>query len=87
MKLGAVTKLDKRNAAMSKSFDDDVVSGNYNFIFSFPIYGQFSEIRKLDSQVMVSIKLTFKLTMTFYLSETENRTKKSLTQLSNYWSE
>ena len=28
-----------------------------------------------------SVKLTFSLTITFYLIKTENRTKKSLTQL------
>ena len=35
----------------------------------------------LDAQ---SVKLTFSLIVTFYLSKTENRTKKSLTQLSYY---
>ena len=34
-----------------------------------------------------SVKLTFSLVVTFYLTKNENRTKKSLTQLSHYSSE
>ena len=34
-----------------------------------------------------SVKLRFSLVVTFYLTKTENRTKKSLTQLSHYSSE
>ena len=39
MKLGPVTKLDKRNKTTSKSFDDDVMSANCDVIVIFPIYG------------------------------------------------
>ena len=49
MKLGPVTKLDKRNKTMSKKFGDDVISTNCDVIVSFPIYGQFGAIRKPDS--------------------------------------
>ena len=49
MKLGPVTKLDKRNKATSKKFDNDVMLANCEFIVIFPIYGQFEAIRKLDS--------------------------------------
>ena len=38
MTLGAVTKLDKRNKAMPKEFDD-------NIIISFSIHGQFGVTR------------------------------------------
>ena len=38
MTLGAVTKLDKRNKAMPKEFDD-------NIIINFSIYGQFGVTR------------------------------------------
>ena len=48
MKLGPVTKLDKRNMAMSKN-DDDVISANCDVIAFFPIYGQFPAIRKTYS--------------------------------------
>ena len=47
MKLGPVTKLDKRKATSSK-LDDDVVSVNCGVIFIFPIYGQFGAILKPD---------------------------------------
>ena len=49
MKLGPVTKLDKRNKTTSKKFDDDVMSTNRDVIVIFPIYGQFGAIRKHDS--------------------------------------
>ena len=49
MKLGPVTKLDKRNKITSKKFDDDVMSENCDVIVIFPIYGQFGAIRKPDS--------------------------------------
>ena len=47
MKLGPVTKLDKRNTARSKKFDE--FSENCEVIVDFPIYSQFGAIRKLDS--------------------------------------
>ena len=49
MKLGPVTKLDKRNKTISKNFDDDVTSENCDVIAIFPIYGQFGAIWKPDS--------------------------------------
>ena len=39
MKLGLVTKRDKRNTAMSKKFDDVVMSTNCDVIVFFPMYG------------------------------------------------
>ena len=44
------------------------------------IYGQFAAIEKPDSGRMV-YKTYFSLIVTFHLTELENRTKKSLTQL------
>ena len=49
MKRGPVTKIDKKNKATSKKFDDDVMSANCNVIVIFRIYGQFGAIRKPDS--------------------------------------
>ena len=49
MKLGPVTKLDKRNKATSNEFDDDVMSENCGVIVIFPISGQFGAIWKSDS--------------------------------------
>ena len=49
MKLGPVTKLDKRNKTTTKQFDDDIMSANCDVIVIFPIYDQFGAIWKLDS--------------------------------------
>ena len=75
MKLGTVSKLDKRNKTTLKRFENDVMSKNYDVITIFLIYDQFGLIRKPDSRRIVG---------NFYLTKTENRTKKSLTQLSHY---
>ena len=53
MKLGPVTKLDKRNKTTSNKFDDDVISKNYDVIGIFLIYGQFGAIWKTDSGCIV----------------------------------
>ena len=53
MKLGPVTKLDKRNTLTSKKFGDNVMSANCDAIIIFPIYGQFGAIRKPDSGRLV----------------------------------
>ena len=49
MKLGQVTKLDKRNKTISKNFDNDVMSASCDVIVIFPIYGQFGASLKTDS--------------------------------------
>ena len=49
MKLGPVTKLDKKNKTTSKKFDNDVVSASCDVIVIFPVYGEFGAIRKPDS--------------------------------------
>ena len=41
MKLGPVTKLDKKYKITSEKFDDDVMSADSYVIVIFPIYGQF----------------------------------------------
>ena len=51
MKLGPVTKLNKRN--MTEKTDDGVMSTVCNIIFILLIYGQFGAIRKPDSGRMV----------------------------------
>ena len=38
MKLGAVTKLDKRNKTASKKFDDDIMLENFDVIVTSLIY-------------------------------------------------
>ena len=49
MKLGPVTKLDKRNKTTSKNFDNDVISENCDVIGTFWIFGQFGAVRSWDS--------------------------------------
>ena len=49
MKLGPVTKLDKRNKTRSKKFHDEVMLANRDVIIIFLIYGQFGAIRNPDS--------------------------------------
>ena len=76
MQLRLVTKLDKRNK-ISKKIDDDVISENCDITAMFPIYSQFGAIQKPDTRGI-------SLTVTFYYTKSENRTKKSLPQLSHY---
>ena len=49
MKLGSVTKLNKRKETTSKKSDDDVMSENCDIIAIFQIYGQFRAIWKPDT--------------------------------------
>ena len=81
MKLRPVTKLDKTNIATSKKFDGDVISANCDVIVFFPIYGEFAAIRKPDSGCMVCKTYIFINNNLFYFTKTDNKTKKSLMQL------
>ena len=49
MKVGPLTKLNKRNKTTSKKFNVDVMSENYDFIVIFRIFGQFGAIWRPDS--------------------------------------
>ena len=53
MKLGPVTKLDKRNKTMSKKIGDGVILANCDGNVIFLIYGRFGAIRKPDSGCIV----------------------------------
>ena len=53
MKLGLVTKLDKKNTATSKKVGDDLMSAICEVIVIFLFYVQFVAIRKPDSGHMV----------------------------------
>ena len=81
MKFGRVTKPDKRNKKHSKKFDDDVMWENFDVITVFPIYDQFGAIQKPDSGRIVYKTYIF---IKPFILMTENRTKKSLAQLSHY---
>ena len=80
MKLGPVTKLDKRNKKTLKKIDDDVTLANCGVIIFFPIYGQFGAIRKPDSGRMVC-KTCILINSNLYLTKTVNRTKKIIALL------
>ena len=53
MKLGSVTKLDKRNKITPKKIDDDGMWENCDIIVIFPVYGRFRVIRKPDFEGIV----------------------------------
>ena len=59
------------------------MTANCDVIVIFPIYSQFGAIRKPDSGGIVCKTYIF-INSNLYLTKTENRTKKSLTQLSHY---
>ena len=52
MKLGLLSKLEKRNTIALKYFDGDVMSVNYDVIVILSFCGQFSIVQKLDSGYM-----------------------------------
>ena len=81
MKLGPVTKLEKKNKT-SKKFDVDVMSENCEVIVIFRIFGLFGAVRRPDSQSLQ--KFMCLVIVSFCLTKTKNRTKKSQTQLSHY---
>ena len=76
MKLGPVTKLEKRNKMTLRKIDDDVVLRNCGVTAIFRICGQFGAIQKPDSRFIVH-KNYISLSLTFHLIKTANRTKKS----------
>ena len=78
MKLGPVTKFDKRKKR--RKIDDVVTSANCDVTAIFPIGGQLGAAQKLN----FGRTLKFSLIVTFDLINSENRTKKSQTQLSHY---
>ena len=50
MKLGPVTKLDKKNKTMSKNLTLTLCQKIMTSFVIFPIYGQFGAMRKPDSR-------------------------------------
>ena len=72
MKLGPVTKLDKKNKTTSKKFDIYVMSKNCDTIAIFLIYSQFGAIRKPDSGRTVWKTLIFNIFINSYLLSYKN---------------
>ena len=77
MNLGPVGKLNKIKMATSK------ISGGVTSLSFFQFMTNVEQSRSRIPDAW-SVKFTFSLIVTFYLSETENIIKKSLTELSNY---
>ena len=71
MKLGPVTKIDKRNKATSKKKknDDDIIPANCDVIVIFQIYGQFGAIQKPDSgRIVCKTYIFIKVNLSSYKS-------------------
>ena len=75
MKVGPVNKIYKRNTATSRTINDDVMLTNFYVvaIFQFKVNLEQSESR---IQNVWSLIFLFLLTVTFYLTKTDNRTKR-----------
>ena len=75
MKPGPVTKLDKRNKTKSKKY--------HKIVTSLSFFGFLANLEQSGGRISEteSAKVILSVIRTFCLTETENRTKKSLTQL------
>ena len=84
IKPGSVTKLDRRNKIISKFFK---MTSCWKIITSFSFFQYTANLDQSGSRIpnAWSVKLTSSLAVTFYLTKTENRTKKSRTQFSHYY--
>ena len=83
MKLGPVPKLDKRNRTTQKKL---TMMSCRNIVTSLPFFRFFANLEQSGGQIpdTESAKAMFLVMVIFCLTETENRTKKSPTQLSHY---
>ena len=86
MKLGPVTKINKRNTARSKKL---TLTPCRQIAMSLSFFQFMTSLEQSGSLILnaVFVKLTFSLTVNFYISKNENNTRKSLTQLSYYYFE
>ena len=83
MKLGPVTKLDKRDKTGQKNLK---MTSCRQIVTSLSFFRFMVNLQQSGSQIpdAQSVKLAFSSIVTFYLTKTEYRTKKSLTQLPDY---
>ena len=86
MKLETVTKLYKGKTATSKNMTMMLCR---KIMTPFAFFQLMANLEQFGSQIpeVGSLKLTLSLLVIFYLKKTENKTKKSLTQLSYYFFE
>ena len=83
IKLGPVTKIDKKNKTHQKKIYVDVMS---EIMTSLSFSGFLANLEQSCDRIpnTESANVMFLVIGTFCLTKTENRTKKSLTQLSHY---
>ena len=83
MKLGPVTKLDKRNKTTSKKL---MLTSCWKIMTSLSFLGFLATLEQSGDRISdtESAKGIFSVIGTFCLTKTENRTKKFLLQLSHY---
>ena len=79
MKLGPVTKLNKRNKTTSKKLP---LTSCRKIVKSLLVFGFLVNLEQSGGRIpdTESAKVMFSVKVTFFLTKTENRTKKSLTQ-------
>ena len=83
MKLGPVTKLDKRYKTRSKNL---TLASCRKIVTSLSFSGFLANFEQSKSRIpdTESAEVMFSVIVLFCLTKTENRTKKSVTQLSHY---
>ena len=81
MKLGPATTLDKRQKTIIKYL---TMTSCQKIVTSLSFFGFMANLEQSRTRIpdAKSVKLTFSVIVTFYLTKSENRTKKSPTQLS-----
>ena len=86
MELRPVTKLEKKKKITSKKIDVDVPTSCWKIVTSLSFFGFWANLEHSGDRIMdtESAEVMFSVTVTFCLTKTENRTKKSQTQLSHY---
>ena len=84
MKLAPVTNLHKRNTANVK--EKLTMTSCQQIVTSFSFFRFMVNLEQSASRIpeVWSVKLIFSLIAIFYLTKTENKTKKYLTQISYY---
>ena len=83
MKLGPVTKINKRNKTTSKNF---ARTSFRKIVTSLSFFKFLANLEQSGGWIpdTESAKVMFSIIVTFFLTKTENRTKKSLSRLSHY---
>ena len=83
MKLGALTKFDKRNKTTSKKL---TMTSCWQIVTSLSFFGFLANLEHSRGRILdpESAKVMFSVIVTFCLTKTGNRTKKYLTQVSHY---